>query len=452
MFAQLSERLQGALRKLRGKGRLTEGDVDAALREVRLALLEADVHFRVVKSFIARVRERAVGEDVMASLTPGQQVVKIVHDELTALMGEQEARLNLSGRSGEPAGLLLAGLQGAGKTTAAAKLARRLKAEGRRPLLIGADVHRPAAAEQLQRLAGQIEVPFFSLGAGADPVRIVEEGRKEALRLGCDVMIVDTAGRLHIDDSLMEELGRIDGVFDFSERLLVIDAMTGQDALQVATAFGERLALTGLILTKLDGDARGGAALSARSVTGSPIKFVGVGEKLDALEVFHPERMASRILGMGDVMTLIERAQERMDASAAERMMKKLRGEEAFDLEDFREQLKQVRSLGPLEELLGMIPGMSNLKGMGDLQLDERELKRVDAIISSMTPEERRNPAMIDGGRRRRIAQGSGTRVQDVNRLLKQFEQTRSLMKQFGGGVKGKRKKRLRLPSNLLGR
>lgn len=438
MFSNLAEKLQSALGKLKGRGKLSEKDVEQALREVRLALLEADVNFRVVKDFLARVRERAVGQEVMQSLTPGQQVIKIVHEELTGLMGGSHARLGLTGRP--PHVLMLVGLQGAGKTTSAAKLANALKRQGHRPLLVAADVYRPAAIRQLQVLGEQLGIPVFTLGERHDPVDIAQAGLSHAKTHGNDVVIIDTAGRLHIDDELMQEVERIAAAVEPKETLLVLDAMTGQEAVNVAERFNQQLELTGFILTKLDGDARGGAALSVRAVVGKPIKYVGMGEKVDALEPFHPERMASRILGMGDVLTLIEKAQAAMDAEAAEKMAAKLRSAE-FTLEDFLEQLRQVRNMGPLDQVLGMIPGFSGAKQLQGLQVDEKQLKRIEAIIQSMTPEERSQPAIINGSRRRRIARGSGTSVQDVNRLLKQFEQTRVLFKQLGGGKGPRRRK-----------
>lgn len=448
MFSNLTERLQGVFQRLRGRGKLTEADVDEALREVRLALLEADVNFKVARDFIGRVRERAVGQDVMKSLSPAQQVIKIVNDELTALMGGQRADLELGDR--RPAVILMMGLQGSGKTTTAGKLARRLHQRGMRPLLVAADVYRPAAIKQLQVLGEQVGVPVFSLGEQADPVDIARQAVAAAERDGRNVVIIDTAGRLQIDEALMEELANVRDAVNPAESLLVVDAMTGQEAVRVAETFNERIGITGVVLTKLDGDARGGAALSVRAVTGRPIKFVGVGEKLDALEPFHPDRMASRILGMGDVLTLIEKAQATMDAEKAVEMAERLRQAE-FNLEDFLSQLQQMRNMGPLDQLLGMIPGFSSLKQLKNLQVDERELKRVEAIIQSMTPQERRHPHIIDGSRRRRIAAGSGTTVQDVNRLLKQFDQTRTLMKQLtgGGGRKGRGKRKGR---GLFGR
>ena len=437
MFSNLAEKLQTALGKLRGRGKLSEKDVDEALREVRLALLEADVNFRVVKDFVARVKERAVGEEVMQSLTPGQQVIKIVHEELTELMGGSHARLQLTGRT--PHVIMMVGLQGAGKTTSAGKLAGLLRRQGHRPLLVAADVYRPAAVKQLQVLGEQLNVPVFSLGDKHDPVDIAGAAVSHARAYGNDIVIIDTAGRLHIDDELMEELERIAADVEPKETLLVLDAMTGQEAVNVAERFNERLELTGFIMTKMDGDARGGAALSVKAVVGKPIKFVGVGEKLDALEPFHPERMSSRILGMGDVLTLIEKAQAAVDQEAARKMAEKLRTAD-FTFDDFLEQMQQVRKMGPLDQLLGMIPGLSGAGQLKGLQVDEKELVKMEAIIRSMTPEGRANPSIIKGSRRRRIARGSGTKVQDVNRLLKQFEQTKTLFKQLGG--KGGRRAR----------
>jgi len=440
VFGMLAEKLQASLRRLRGKGVLNEADVDQALREVRLALLEADVNFKVARDFVARVRERAVGQEVLASLTPAQQVIKIVHEELTALMGGTAAVLAQAARP--PGVILLVGLQGSGKTTTAAKLARWLRQQGRRPLLVAADVYRPAAVRQLQVLAAQVEVPVHAPDGKQDPVSIVQEAVRIAGARGLDPIIVDTAGRLHVDEEMMAELAAMKAAVAPQEILLVVDAMTGQDAINVAESFHGRLGLTGVILTKLDGDARGGAALSIRAVTGSPIKFVGVGEKLDALEPFHPNRMADRILGMGDVLTLIEKAQAAYGADEAERLRKKLRTAD-FTLEDFLQQLKQVRKLGPLDQILGMIPGFGGLRQLKDLEFDEKELVYAEAIINSMTPEERRHPEIINGSRRRRIARGSGTSVQEVNRLLKQFEQTKKMFRQLGQMERDFRKGRL---------
>jgi signal recognition particle subunit SRP54 len=412
---------------------LTEANIREALREVRLALLEADVNYGVVKDFIERVREKAVGTAVLQSLTPGQQVVKVVHQELMSLMGESQSKLTLAATP--PTIIMLVGLQGSGKTTTAAKLARRLQREGRRPFLVPADVYRPAAITQLQVLGEQIGVPVWETNPAAKPVDICRDAVSNARGRGHDVVIIDTAGRLHIDEGMMEELRGLRRELAPHETLFVADSMTGQDAVNVAKSFNDALALDGVILTKLDGDARGGAALSIWTVTGKPIKFVGTGEKIDALEPFHPERIASRILGMGDILSLIERAEEAISVEKAKEIEKKLR-EESFTLADFKEQLQQVRTMGSFDQLLSMLPGAGGVK---NLQVDEREFVRIEAIINSMTVAERHNPALIDGSRRRRIAQGSGTQIQDVNRLLKQFAETRKLMRRFmQGGRKGK--------------
>ncbi len=428
MFETLSRRLGAAFSELRGKGRLTEADVDEALRNVRLALLEADVNVAVVKSLLGRVRERAVGAEVTKSLTPGQQVVKIVHEELVRTLGGATAPLVRP--AAPPLVVLVVGLQGSGKTTTAAKLARHLRGEGRRPLLVAADLRRPAAIEQLETLGARIDVPVFSDRKAKAP-KLVKQALKHARSAGHGAVVVDTAGRLQIDDDLMAELAAIRKVADPDEVLLVVDAMTGQEAVNVAEGFLETADLTGLVLTKLDGDARGGAAISAREVTGKPIKFVGVGEGIDDLEVFHPDRMASRILGMGDVLTLIEKAERAYDEEEALRAAEKLR-EATFDLEDFLEQLQRLRKMGPLQQLVGMLPGAG--AALGDVEIDERRLARVEAIIRSMTREERRNPKLIDGSRKRRIAAGSGTRPQDVNALLKQFAEAQKMMKALAGG------------------
>jgi signal recognition particle subunit SRP54 len=420
MFDTLSDRLQDTFARLRGHGRLSEAQVDAALREVRLALLEADVNFKVVKDFIARVRERAVGEEVTRSLTPAQQVVKIVHEELVVTLGERNVPLQWSPRP--PTVLLMAGLQGSGKTTTAAKLARWLAGKGRKPLLVACDLQRPAAVKQLQVLGEQVKVPVFAPhpgGPDADPVPVALGARDEAERTGRDVIVVDTAGRLAIDAEMMAQAAAIR-----------VDAMTGQDAVATAQAFQEGVEVTGFVLTKLDGDARGGAALSIRSVTGRPIKFAATGEKLADFDAFHPDRLAGRILGMGDVLTLIERAEEQIDREQAEKMERKLR-EASFTLEDFLDQLQQVKKLGPLGQVLGMIPGMS--QQLRDVEVDDREVARVEAIIRSMTPGERVNPKILNGSRRARIARGSGTTTQQVNALLKQFEEARRMMRQLSG-------------------
>jgi signal recognition particle subunit SRP54 len=425
MFESLSDKLQNVFKRLRGKGSLTEADVSEALREVRLALLEADVNFRVVKDFIARVKERAVGQDVLESLTPAQMVVKIVDEELTAILGGEEARINFAPRP--PTIVMLVGLQGSGKTTHCAKLANLLRKQGRRPLLVACDIYRPGAIKQLQVVGEQVQTPVFTLGDKQDPVGIARAGVQFASENGHDVVIVDTAGRLHIDEQMMEEVARIQAALQPTEILLVLDAMTGQDAVTVATEFTGKLGVTGFILTKLDGDTRGGAAISIRAVAGQPIKFVGVGEKPDAIEAFHPDRMASRILGMGDVLTLIEKAEMVIDEKRALELEKKLRTNR-FDLEDYLEQIQQMRKMGPLEQILKAIPGFSALQGKQKMEIDEGQFTRVQAIIQSMTREERQDPAIINGSRRRRIAAGSGTTVQEVNRLLNQFAQMRKMM------------------------
>ncbi len=431
MFDSLSDRLGATLDGLKGKGRLSEDDIITAMREIRLALLEADVNFGVVKDFVARVRERAMGAEVMDSLTPGQQVVKIVHEELTSLMGEAGTKLSFSNRP--PTVILMAGLQGSGKTTACGKLARLLAKQKRSPALVACDVYRPAAIQQLQTLGKSLQVPVYERGTG-DPVEIAAWGIEQAKAQGRDVVIVDTAGRLHIDEQLMDELVRIKKAVKPHNVLLVLDSMSGQDAVTTAEAFSEAVDYDGVILTKLDGDARGGAALAVRAVTGKPIKFVSVGEKLDQLEEFHPDRMASRILGMGDVMSLIERAQDQFDEDEAREMEAKLRKAD-FTLEDFLGQLRQVRKMTQgqgMAGLLGMIPGVG--RQVKNMKVDERQIDRIEAIILSMTPAERRNHRLITGSRRRRIAAGSGTSVQTVNQLLAQFKQVQKMMKQVGKG------------------
>jgi signal recognition particle subunit SRP54 len=440
MFENLSTRLQGIFKSLRNRGKLTEKEVDLALREVRTALLEADVNFKVAKAFIDRVRKRAVGEEVLMSLTPAQQVIKIVHEELTSLMGGQSSKIAFSPKP--PTILMLVGLQGSGKTTSCAKLASLMRKQGRKPLLAAADVYRPAAIKQLQVLGAQLGVEVFTLGDRADPADIAAGAVERARSMGHDTVILDTAGRLHIDDAMMEELERVKARVAPTEMLLVVDAMTGQDAVNVAAVFNERLGIQGVILTKLDGDARGGAALSVREVTGKPIKFVATGEKLDALEQFHPDRMSSRILGMGDVLTIIEKAQETFDLEQAKKLEEKLRKQE-FTLDDFMGQLQDVRKMGPLDQLLGMIPGVARSKALKDVRVDEKQFSKIEAIIRSMTPSERKNPSSIDGSRKRRIAAGSDTRVQEVNALLKQYDQARKMLRQLGdasrrGGPMGK--------------
>ena len=429
-FENLSERLQGVFKKLRGRGKITEDDVNQAMREVRMALLEADVNFKVVKEFIARVKERAIGSDVLETLTPAQVVIKIVDEELTALMGGSSSKLNII--STPPTVILLAGLQGAGKTTTAAKLALMLRKQGKHPLLVAADIYRPAAIKQLELVGGQVDVPVFQLGQ-TDPVQIARESIAHSSAHANDVVIIDTAGRLQIDEKLMQELADIKLAVNPHEILLVVDAMTGQEAVNVAQSFNDTLGVTGVIMSKLDGDARGGAALSIKAVTGIPIKFIGVGEKIEPLEIFYPDRMASRILGMGDVLSLVEKAQEAFDAEAAKKMEQKLRKNE-FTLDDFLNQMQQVKKLGSLSSIMGLIPGMSGLKKQldeHDIDLDGKEIRRVEAIIRSMTPKERADINIINGSRRKRIALGSGTKVQDVNKLLKQFGEMRKMMKKM---------------------
>ncbi|MBW4828658.1 MAG: signal recognition particle protein [Clostridiaceae bacterium] len=443
VFESLSEKLQNALGKLKGRGKLTEKDVDLAMREVKLALLEADVNFKVVKKFIKDVKERAVGSEVMESLTPGQQVVKIVNEELTSLMGEKESKLEFS--STPPTVVLMCGLQGAGKTTTAGKLANLLKKQNKRPLLVACDVYRPAAIKQLQVVGEKVDVPVFSMGDKNNPVDIAKAAVEHGKRNGNDLIIIDTAGRLHIDENLMDELEGIKNGVNPNEILLVVDSMTGQDAVTVAETFNDRLGITGVVLTKLDGDARGGAALSIRSVTGKPIKYVGMGEKLDELRSFHPDRMASRILGMGDVLSLIEKAEESFDAKKAMELEKKIRSQQ-FTFDDFLDQLDQMKNLGPLDQILGMIPGV-NSKQLKNLNVDEKEIVKIEAIIKSMTKEERNDPSIINSSRRKRIAQGSGTSVPEVNRLLKQFKETKKMMKRFTDVEKTMKKKgKLGLP------
>ncbi|GAB4279127.1 MAG: signal recognition particle protein [Candidatus Promineifilaceae bacterium] len=430
MFESLGNRLQSVFDSLQRRGKLTEADVDAAMREVRLALLEADVNYKVVKTFVKRVRERAVGQEVMRSLTPGQQVVKIVHEELINTLGEP-GRLNLGMQS--PAVIMLVGLQGAGKTTMAGKLALFLRKQGRRPLLVGADVYRPAAIDQLETLGKQLDIPVYHEGPNANPVQVCVNGVKQAKNSGATTVILDTAGRLNIDEMMMDEIRSIKEKVQPAEILLVADAMTGQEAVKVATDFNNAVQITGLIMTKVDGDARGGASISMREVTGVPIKFLGTGEKLSAIEEFHPDRLASRILGMGDVLTLIEKAQQEMDQVEAARAGQRLM-EGKFDLEDFLNQMQQVRKLGPIGQLLEMIPGMNKMAKGVDLSSAEKDMKRIEAIIQSMTPEERQNPKIIKASRKRRIAAGSGTSVQDVNMLLKQFREMQKMMKQLRSG------------------
>jgi signal recognition particle subunit SRP54 len=431
VFDSLTDKLNEAFRKLRGRGRLSEENIQAGLREVRLALLEADVNYKVVKKLIETIRQRAVGQEVMASLTPGQQVVKIVYEELSALMGGTRAELDFSGRP--PWKIMLVGLQGSGKTTTAGKLALHLKGQGRHPFLVPADVQRPAAIEQLVRLAEQVKVPVFPSTTDMRPVDITIRAVGSAGEYGSDTVILDTAGRLQIDEALMQELEDIKTRVRPNEILLVADAMTGQEAVNVAQSFNEWLDLTGVILTKLEGDARGGAALSIRAVVDRPIKFVGVGEKLEAFESFYPDRMASRILGQGDMLTLIEKAQQTFDQAEAEALVKKLRQDE-FTLEDFQAQIRQFKKIGSLEQVLGMIPGLGKLKQLKDFRPEEDELKKIEAIINSMTRQERRDVSILNASRRRRVAMGSGTSVAEVNALIKNFMQTRKMMKKVSQG------------------
>jgi signal recognition particle subunit SRP54 len=434
VFESLTAKLDSIFSHLRGRGKLTEANIKDAMREVRLALLEADVNFQVVKDFVQRVHEQAIGQEVMRSLTPGQQVVKIVRDELTALMGGAHKPLTMAAKP--PTVILLVGLHGSGKTTTAAKLAKLVQGMGHRPLLVAADVYRPAATDQLRILGESLSIPVFIQEGSRDAVAVCRQALAQVLTLGRDTLIVDTAGRLQIDETLMQELRDIKQALAPHHSLLVVDAMTGQEAVKVATAFNDTVGIDATILTKLDGDARGGAALSIKAVAGKPIQFVGVGEKLEALEPFHPDRMTSRILGMGDVLTLIEKAEQTIDRDAATALAQKLQ-HAAFTLEDFQQQLGQIKQMGPLDSLMSMIPG---LKGAKLPAVDEGELKKVEAIINSMTPAERRNHAIITGSRRKRIARGSGTTVEDVNRLLKQFVQTQKMMKTFLGKQKGKGK------------
>ncbi|NLP46135.1 MAG: signal recognition particle protein [Epulopiscium sp.] len=435
-FESLSDKLQGVFKQLKSKGKLTEKDVKTALREVRLALLEADVNFKVVKTFIKNIELRAVGQEVMESLSPGQQVIKIVNEELINLMGSTNSKLTFT--STPPTVYMMVGLQGAGKTTTTAKLGGLLKKQGKRPLLVACDVYRPAAIKQLQIVGEQLGLPVFSMGDAHQPVDIAKAAISHGISNNNDVILIDTAGRLHIDEAMMNELQDIKKAVKPQEILLIVDAMTGQDAVNVAEHFNNLLEIDGVILTKLDGDSRGGAALSVRSVTQKPIKFVGMGEKLTDLQPFHPDRMASRILGMGDILTLIEKAQDNIDEKKAAELEQKIRTAE-FSFEDFLDQMQQVKKMGPLNQLIGMIPGIN--QQMADIEIDEKEIARVEAIILSMTPDERRNPVLLNSSRKRRIAEGCGLNIQEVNKLVKQFEQTRKMMKQFSGMMKGKRGK-----------
>jgi len=441
MFESLTDKLQGVFARLRGKGKLSEADVNEALREVRLALLEADVNFKVVKEFVARVRDRAVGQEVLESLTAVQTVVKIVREELIELLGGTDSRLHFAPRP--PTVVMLCGLQGSGKTTTCGKLGHWMRRQGRNPLLVACDVYRPAAIRQLQVLGEQLGIPVFATGEDVAPPQIAASAARHAENSGFDVILLDTAGRLHIDEAMMRELRQVKAAVNPTETLLVVDAMTGQDAVNFAQEFHQQLAVDGFIMTKLDGDARGGAALSIRSVTGVPIKFVGTGEKLDALEGFHPDRMASRILGMGDILSLIEKAEQALDEKKAAELERRLR-ENRFDLNDFLDQMQQMKRMGPLSQLIGMIPGMSGLK---DVQVDEKLLARQEAIVKSMTLEERTDPSILNGSRKRRVALGSGVTVQEVNQFLSQFEMMRQMVRTMtGGDLSRKRKRRLRLP------
>jgi len=430
MFESLSSRLQGIAQQLRGKARITEADLDVALREIRLALLEADVNFRVVKDFVAHVRERAIGSDVLTGLNPGQQIVKLVHDELVDVLGGERHHLRLEAR---PAVLMLVGLQGSGKTTTAAKLAVRLRKDGHRPILVAADVYRPAAVDQLVQLGDQIGSEVHTRPIGTPALEVARSGLDAARQRGHDVMILDTAGRLHVDDAMMDELVRIAGAVTPSETLLIVDAMTGQESVRVAEAFHARLPVSGLVLTKMDGDARGGAALSIRAATGLPVAFLGTGERNDGLEPFHPDRLAQRILGMGDILSFVERVQENVDQEEAETAAKRMM-ENRFTLEDFRGQLGQIKKMGPIGQLLQMVPGAGDMAGAAQAAVDSGQMKRIEAIIDSMTADERRRPDIIKASRRRRIALGSGTSTAEVNRLLKQFSEMQKMMKMISGG------------------
>jgi signal recognition particle subunit SRP54 len=446
MFDNLSDKLQRVFKNLRGEGKLSTENMEAALREIRVALLEADVHFRVVKQFIESIKEKAMGQDVLTALSPTQQVVKIVRDELIKTLGTHQSKLRMANEP--PTTILIVGLQGSGKTTTTGKLSRWLSKNGHSPLMVSVDVYRPAARQQLSVIARDIKLPIYEgTPEESKPVDLARSALRESRQTGRDVLLVNTAGRLHIDDQLMQELQQLKELLSPTEVLFVADAMTGQDAVKSADEFHKRLGITGIILTKMDGDARGGAALSIRNITGQPLKFVGVGEKFDALEPFHPDRVAQRILGMGDVLSLIEKVEETIDQKQAEEMQRKLIHNE-FTLEDFRDQLRQIRKLGPLESLLGMMPNIGPIKNLKDVKVDENEITRVVAIIDSMTAKERANHMIINGARRRRIAKGSGTTVQEVNNLLKQYAQARKMMKSItgGGGMLGKRLGKLKLP------
>ena len=429
MFQNLTEKLANAFKKFKNKGKLTEADVKEGMREVKLALLEADVNFKVVKEFIKSVTERAVGSDVLESLLPAQQIVKIVNEELIKLMGGETPKINISPKP--PTVIMMVGLQGAGKTTHAGKIANMYKQKSKNPLLVACDVYRPAAVDQLKIVGESVGIPVFSMGTKISPVEIAKAGVEYAKKNGHDMVFIDTAGRLHIDEELMEELVKIKTSVDPSEILLVVDAMTGQDAVNVAKSFNDLLDISGVVVTKMDGDTRGGAALSVKYITGKPIKFIGTGEKLDAIELFHPDRMASRILGMGDILSLIEKAEAAFDEKNAKELEKKMR-EQTFSLEDFLDQMRQLKKMGNLDQILGMMPG-ANAGALKNAQIDEKQMDRIEAMILSMTPAERLHPEIINGSRRKRIAQGSGTQVEDLNRLLRQFDQMKKMMKQFSG-------------------
>ena len=438
-FEGLSSRLQEITRKFKGKARITDSDLKEMLREVKLALLEADVNYKIVKEFIANIQEKALGQDVLKSLTPGQQVVKIVKDELVELLGGTESKVNFS--PNPPTIIMMVGLQGSGKTTTSGKLANLFRKQGKKPLLVACDVYRPAAIKQLQVVGDKLDIPVFNMGDKESPVNIAKAGLSHAMKNNHDLVIIDTAGRLHIDETLMDELKSIKSEVKPHESLLVVDSMTGQDAVNVAESFNEALGVDGVVLTKLDGDTRGGAALSIRAVTQKPIKFIGMGEKLDDLEPFHPDRMASRILGMGDILSLIEKAQESIDLDKAKELEQKIKKQD-LDFEDFLEQMEQIQNMGPLDKILGMIPGMGNIKDqLGDVDLNGKEMKRTKAIVQSMTIEERRDPSILNASRKKRIARGSGTSVQDVNRLIKQFNEMKKMMKMFTGSQKSMKKR-----------
>ena len=443
IFENLAEKLQSTLKNLKGKGKLTEKDVDLAMREVKLALLEADVHYKVVKDFIKKVKERSIGSEVMESLTPGQQVIKIVNEELSELMGGVQSKINISSKP--PTVIMLVGLQGAGKTSTAGKLALNLKKQGKQPMLVACDVYRPAAIKQLEIVASGAGAIFYSEEGNTNPVVIATKGYEKAKTLGYDIVIIDTAGRLHIDENLMDELKNIKSSIKPHEIMLVVDSMTGQDAVNIAESFDQTLGIDGVILTKLDGDTRGGAALSIKAITKKPIKYAAVGEKLEDLEQFYPDRMASRILGMGDVMSLIEKAQSAFDEDKAKEMQAKMKSSD-FTFDDFLDQMQQIKKMGPLKNLLEMIPGMSQMKQLKDVDIDDKELVKIEAIIQSMTKKERQNPSIINASRKKRIAMGSGTHVSQVNRLLKQFEESKKMMKQFTNMSKSMKKGKMKFP------